>query len=182
MQALKISIVEGAVVFGVKSSTRPPTHQSRILFLDRDGVLNVDTGYPKLPGIKMRHEIIHRITDFIASRCISHVYIVSNQSGVALGKIRLREAVDAMIFILDGCSRLGLHIDGFCFDMTHPLKSRFRRLARHSSYRKPGSGMLDLLSPAGINASNLYLWGDKQTDLIAGLVHGIPPANLTLVS
>ena len=105
------------------------------IFLDRDGVLNVDRGY------------VHRIEDFawlpgaidaikIANDRDWLVFVVTNQSGVARGlydEERVRFLHDHMQQEL---RRHGAHIDDFRYCPYHP-EATVAKYAQASTWRKP---------------------------------------------
>lgn len=152
-----------------------------ILFLDRDGVLNVDTGYPKSADILIIKDNIIRIKDFVRMNDIDHVIIVSNQSGVARGYFSAKEAAETMDLVIDTCHELGLKIQRYIFAITHPTKALYSYLKRESTYRKPNSGMLRHFVCDSHPKHLLYLWGDKESDMMAALDFGIPPSNISII-
>jgi D-glycero-D-manno-heptose 1,7-bisphosphate phosphatase len=143
-------------------------------FLDRDGVINVDTGYP------------HRIEDLIwvegAKRAILRlneagflVIVVTNQSGVGRGLFTL-EQVDLFHKHLNReLQAVGAHIDDFFSCPFHPdaVIDAFR-VTDHPD-RKPNPGMiLRAVAEHHIDLTRSFLIGDKASDMHAAQNAGIP--------
>ena len=110
------------------------------LFLDRDGVINVDKGY------------VSRIEDFEwvdgAAETIAafnkrgwFVFVVTNQSGIARGYYT-EEAMHALhAFMAEELAAYGTEIDRFYHAPWHE-EGEIARYRRKSIDRKPGPGML----------------------------------------
>ena len=143
-------------------------------FLDRDGVLIEDTGYPHDPAavrwIAGAAEAVARL-----NREGFFVFVVNNQSGVARGlypeeqvhalhrwmAARLAEAAGARVDAFEHCPH---HPDA-------PLPA-FRRDCRR---RKPAPGMVeDLLRDWPVERAGSFLIGDKPSDLAAAEAAGLP--------
>jgi D-glycero-D-manno-heptose 1,7-bisphosphate phosphatase len=142
-------------------------------FLDRDGVINIDIGYP------------HRIEDFRfvegAVKAIARlnangylVVVVTNQSGVARG---LFEEADMHIFhahMQKQLSRYGARINAFYFCPYHPQATVERYRCDHPD-RKPNAGMIErAIKDLSIDRSRSFLIGDRDTDIQAAQAAGIP--------
>lgn len=143
------------------------------LFLDRDGTINVDTGYPDDPAkMVLRDGIVPVIA--AANRGNIPVVIVSNQSGIARGYFGWKEfgAVNGRV--------LELLADGNAFvDMVlacayHEAGSGPLAIADHPM-RKPNPGMLiEARKRLGINLKRSLIVGDKPADMQAGQRAGLP--------
>jgi D-glycero-D-manno-heptose 1,7-bisphosphate phosphatase len=142
------------------------------LFLDRDGVLNVDTGYPHRP-----EHLIFTPTATAAVRLANEagrlVIVVTNQSGVARGLFglddvdRFHEAMQARL------AEAGARIDAFYICPFHPEGSvtAFRR--EHKD-RKPAPGMiLRALAEWPIERERSLMIGDRSRDIAAADAAGI---------
>ena len=157
----------------------------RILFLDRDGVINIDTGYPGPQHLQYNENIIRLIKEYQENYLIDSCFIVTNQSGVARGLLTYREAICATHLCHQYLLKNNIPVVGYCIDFTHPEKSVFRRLSGFSNFRKPNSGMITL---AGNKISTKYdpkecfLIGDKPTDIQAALSAGIPVDHTLLLA
>ena len=142
------------------------------LFLDRDGVINEDTGYPRSPDEIV---LIERIVPLIceANRQNMPVIVVSNQSGVGRGYMgwddyvavtdhveALLSARQAKLDCLLACAYHGDAKPPYAID-DHPL-------------RKPNPGMLlrgATLTGADVRASVIV--GDRASDMEAGRRAGL---------
>jgi D-glycero-D-manno-heptose 1,7-bisphosphate phosphatase len=134
------------------------------VFLDRDGVLNVDRGYTFRPeDLKMIP------TAAAAVRLLNdagfYVFVVSNQSGVARG-FYSEAAVDLFNkHIQDILKGEGAHIDAFYYCPHHP-DGVIKELAIRCRCRKPAAGLLEQAARDWpIDLSRSFLIGDKDDDL-----------------
>jgi D-glycero-D-manno-heptose 1,7-bisphosphate phosphatase len=142
------------------------------LFLDRDGTINVDTGYPDDPAdIALRPEILPVIRT--ANLAGLPAIIVSNQSGIARGYFGWPEfaAVNARLLALlepEQC-----HIDMVLACAYHSSGTGELAIGDHPM-RKPNPGMLlrarDLL---GVTLGRSIIVGDKADDMEAGRRAGL---------
>jgi len=144
----------------------------RALFLDRDGVINVDHGYV---GTRERFEWMPGALAAIARAAALgwRVFVVTNQSGVARGLYTeddVRRLHDGMV--LDIVAASG-RIDDIRYCPYHPdaVITAYRRA---SDWRKPAPGMiLDLLRAWNLDPARALLVGDQQTDLQAAAAAGV---------
>ena len=142
------------------------------LFLDRDGVCNVDHGwvgtqerFEWIPGAKAAIRMAHAQG--------WHVFIVTNQAGVARG-LYDETAIQALHGWMQGeVLRDGGTIDDVRYCPFHPdaVVPAYRRV---SSWRKPAPGMiLDLLRAWQLDPARCALIGDRPTDLAAAAAAGV---------
>jgi D-glycero-D-manno-heptose 1,7-bisphosphate phosphatase len=143
------------------------------VFLDRDGVLNVDHGYVH------RSDQIDWIPGAIAAvRALNDLgyraVVATNQAGVAHGHYE-EEAVHALhAWMQDELAKHGAFIDAFYHCPYHP-EGRVERFRLSHIDRKPGPGMiLRALADLEIDKDRSFLIGDKQTDIAAAEAAGIP--------
>ena len=144
-------------------------------FLDRDGVLIEDTGYPHDPAAVQwmagAPEAVARL-----NREGFFVFVVTNQSGVARGLYREAEvhALHRWMKAQLAAAAAGARIDAFEHCPHHPeaLLPAFRRDCRR---RKPAPGMIeDLLRAWPVERAGSFLIGDKPSDLAAAAAAGLP--------
>ena len=79
-------------------------YSDSIIFLDRDGVLNKDTGYiDSIERVEILYENIQFISNYIKKKkCIKPNYvIISNQSGIARGLISIKKGFEIMDYIVN---------------------------------------------------------------------------------
>ena len=145
----------------------------RAVFLDRDGVLNVDHGYVHRP------DQIDWIPGAIAAvRSLNdlgyRVVVVTNQAGVAHGHYE-EEAVHVLhAWMRDELAVHGAFIDAFYYSPYHP-DGKVERFRLDHIDRKPGPGMiLRALADLEIDKEKSFLIGDKQSDIAAAKAAGIP--------
>lgn len=141
-------------------------------FLDRDGVINMDTGYPhrveELVFTPTAIAGVHRLNQagFL-------VIVVTNQSGVARGLFKLADVERFHVEIQRRLAAHDAHIDAFYVAPWHPDGTVARYAVEHDD-RKPGSGMLlRALAEWPIDAKASFLIGDKPSDLEAARRAGI---------
>lgn len=142
-------------------------------FLDRDGVINVDTGYPHRPeDLRLTPSAAEGIR--LLNLAGYWVIVVTNQSGVARGLFGMAE-VDA--FHAHLAARLagqGAAIDAFYSCPYHPDATVAEWRADHED-RKPRPGMLlRAFSEWPIAREGSFLIGDKPSDLAAAGAVGLP--------
>lgn len=144
----------------------------RALFLDRDGVINVDSGYlwrPMdfvfLPGV------------FDACRRVQAagfaLIVVTNQSGIGRG-LYTEDDFWALTDWMHGEFRKNdVTIEGVFFAPTHPTLG-VGDYRRESPDRKPGPGMLyRARDEHDLDLSVSVLIGDRETDIEAALAAGL---------
>ena len=150
----------------------PDLLHRRALFLDRDGVVNVDHGYV---GSRDRFEWTPGSLEAIreATDAGWHVFIVTNQSGVARGLYDEAAVMTLHDWVSDEARRAGGTIDDIRYCPFHEdaVVPEYRRA---SDWRKPGPGMLlDLIRAWELDPSRCVLVGDQPTDMAAADAAGI---------
>jgi len=141
-------------------------------FLDRDGVLNRDTGYvhcPEefdwMPGAK-------RAVRYLNDRGYL-VFVVTNQAGIARGYYRPDDVFSLHGWVNKKLKKSGAHIDRFYFCPHHP-EAGDGEYTRVCDCRKPAPGMiLAGLDEWPVDPAASFLIGDNQTDVEAAGRAGI---------
>ena len=142
-------------------------------FLDRDGVLIEDTGFPHRP------EAARLVPGaWAAVRRLNHagffVAVVTNQSGVARGMYDEAQVARMHLWLRDGARAAGARLDGFAHCPFHPTEGQ-GAYRRESPRRKPGPGMVeDFLAFFPLRRDGSFLIGDRGTDMAAAAAAGIP--------
>jgi D-glycero-D-manno-heptose 1,7-bisphosphate phosphatase len=142
------------------------------LFLDRDGVLNVDHGYV---GSQDRWEWVEGAREAVALATAHgwHVFVVTNQAGVARGLYGVQEVDSLLAWLSDELRRAGGTLDDFRYCPYH-TEARVDAWRRESDWRKPAPGMiLDLLKNWELDARRCLMVGDKDTDMQAAAAAGV---------
>ena len=144
----------------------------RALFLDRDGVINVDHGWV---GTRERFEFVPGALAAVraASDAGWHVFVVTNQSGIARG--HYSEAAFAALtgWMCDAFRAAGGTVDDVRYCPEHPeaVEPRYRVV---SDWRKPGPGMLhDLIGRWELDPARCVMVGDNETDMQAAAAAGV---------
>ena len=146
---------------------------TRALFLDRDGVINVDHGHV---GTLDRFEWVDGAREAVAFATQSgwRVFIVTNQSGVARGFYTEDDVRSLLIWIAEECTVYGGTIDDTRFCPYHP-EAPLEAYRRASDWRKPQPGMLlDLIRTWDLTPGRCVMIGDQPTDMAAAERAGIP--------
>ena len=142
------------------------------LFLDRDGVINVDRGYVHK---KEDVEFIDGIFELVAAavRAGYPVIVVTNQSGIGRG-LYGEEAFHALMGWMGGeFSSRGGRLDAVYFCPFHPEHGQ-GIYKRDSPERKPAPGMLLRAAVEhGLDLAGSILVGDSVSDVQAGEAAGI---------
>lgn len=138
----------------------------RALFLDRDGVINVDHGWV---GTRDRFEWIVGAREAVAHATKSgwRVFIVTNQSGVARGFYTEDDVRSLLAWITEECRSYGGTIDDFRYCPYHP-EAPMEAYRQAHGWRKPEPGMLlDLIGVWNLTPDHCVLVGDQGTDIQA---------------
>lgn len=142
------------------------------LFLDRDGVCNVDHGWV---GSRDRFEWMPGAKRAIAAATARgwHVFLVTNQSGVARGHYTEADVASLHRWMLDEVLAAGGTIDDVRFCPFHP-EATIAAYRTISDWRKPAPGMiLDLLRAWQLDRARCLMVGDQPTDMAAAAGAGI---------
>lgn len=137
----------------------------KAVFLDRDGVINVDTGH------------VHRIdqfvfTDFIFDLCRKYqqagylLFVVTNQAGIGKGLYDEQDFFSLTEYMLYEMKTQGIEITKVYYCPHKPED--------HCDCRKPMPGMfIKAIQDFGLNYEESIAIGDKLTDLEAAYAAGI---------
>jgi D-glycero-D-manno-heptose 1,7-bisphosphate phosphatase len=150
----------------------PALLRRRALFLDRDGVLNVDHGYV---GSRERFEWVEGALEAIchATRAGWHVFIVTNQSGVARGLYDEASVRALLDWIGDEARGSGGTVDDVRYCPYHPDGTEDAYRLAHP-WRKPEPGMLlDLIQCWDLDPGRAVMIGDQPSDMRAAAEAGV---------
>ena len=141
----------------------------KAVFLDKDGVINIDEGLPKSTTDP---SIYPYVGDTIA--CLNRkgykVFIVTNQSIVARGLITISQMADYFMELERNILRQ--NIDASIKDIyycPHHPNADVPKYKKNCDCRKPHSGLLlQAAIDYNIDLSKSYMVGDRISDVIAG--------------
>ncbi|WP_372882768.1 D-glycero-beta-D-manno-heptose 1,7-bisphosphate 7-phosphatase [Psychromonas sp.] len=144
----------------------------RAVFLDRDGVLNVDNGYVSNSD---DFQFIDGVID--ACRALKEkgylLVVITNQSGIARGYFTEEQFHNLTEWMDWSLADRGVDLDGIYYCPHHAEKG-LGEYKVDCDCRKPKPGMLlSAIEDLGIDASQSILVGDKVSDLQAGLAAGV---------
>lgn len=142
------------------------------VFLDRDGTINVDTGYPSEPRqIVLRDQIVPVIQ--AANQAGLPAIIVTNQSGIARGYFGWDVFADVNNRVLDLLAERNCFIDMVLACAYHETGEGVLAANDHPM-RKPNPGML-LTAAARLDLDLVgsIMLGDKEADIEAGRRAGL---------
>jgi D-glycero-D-manno-heptose 1,7-bisphosphate phosphatase len=138
----------------------------KAVFLDRDGVINVERGYT------------HQLSDFVILPDLMEVLqllqekgyllvVVSNQSGIAKGLYKQDEVEVLHKFMVDEFSKNGIVLSEIYYCVHHPDIGK-------CICRKPDSLFVEkALARFDIDAKQSYFIGDKERDTEAAEKAGV---------
>ncbi|MDA8153969.1 MAG: HAD family hydrolase [Acidithiobacillus sp.] len=144
----------------------------RALFLDRDGVVNIDKGYVYR---KKDIEFVDGIFDLVRlAKSLDYlVIVVTNQAGIGRGYYSTEQFWSLMEWISERFCRYGGALDGTYFCPDHPIYG-VGEYKRASLCRKPAPGMLlSAIRDWDIDEGKSILIGDKISDIQAGNTAGV---------
>ncbi len=131
--------------------------KSKALFLDRDGVINIDYGYVyKIENFEFMEGIFDLLKLFI--KYDYKLFIVTNQSGIGRGYYSDDDFLLLTRWMLNEFQKRDIHIESVEYCNHAPEKK--------CNCRKPKTGMMEnILSKYNIELENSWLIGDKQSDI-----------------
>jgi D-glycero-D-manno-heptose 1,7-bisphosphate phosphatase len=143
------------------------------LILDRDGVVNIDTGYlHRIEDCRFVPGIFDLVRGF-AERGFA-IVVATNQSGIGRGyytEADFRTLMGWMDAEFRRAAGTGFDAVYHCPD--HPTEG-VGPYRRDNPWRKPGAGMaLQAIADLGLDPASSWAVGDKPTDLAAAATAGI---------
>lgn len=136
------------------------------IFLDRDGVLNIE-GYI---GKKEQYHFLPGVIPALQrATAVGHPLImITNQAGIAKGKFSKEDYLTLSAWLVNHLSEQGITLQAI-YACPHHAKATVSEYARVCPARKPGTGMLEQAAKDfGIDLSQSYFIGDKTSDILAG--------------
>ena len=132
---------------------------NKVLFLDRDGVINVDTGYVyEIDKFVFMPRIFELCNYFIEKKF--KIIIVTNQSGIGRGYYDLRAFFKINDWMIKQFQNQGIEILDVFFCPHTPEEN--------CDCRKPKSKLFNLaIQKYDIDTNNSWMIGDKESDIVA---------------
>ncbi|MBN1981425.1 MAG: HAD family hydrolase [Chitinivibrionales bacterium] len=139
--------------------------KKKAVFLDRDGVINEDSGYPYLP-----EHIVFKPGIFEFCRAVEAkgyiLIVVTNQAGIAYGYFGEKEVDELHEWMVQQFKDQEITIHKFYYCPFHE-KAVIERFRRKSEDRKPNPGMvLKASREFNIDIGQSIMIGDKESDRI----------------
>ena len=146
--------------------------QPRAIFLDRDGVINIDHGYVHSVD---NFDFIDGIFDLVRAAHAKNlkVVVVTNQAGIGRGFYSVQQFHQLTSWMCKEFMNAGAPIDKVYFSPFHPTEG-LDEYKKDDFSRKPNPGMiLQAQQELGLNLANSMLIGDKARDIQAGISAGL---------
>lgn len=144
----------------------------KAVFLDRDGVINVDVAYlyetSNFQWVKGANEAISYLTKLGYT-----IFVVTNQSGIARGYYSEEQMNVLHAFIKNEALKKGGKIEKF-YHCPHHKEGKIKEFAIDCECRKPKPGMLlKAMQEYDINKAESFMIGDKPGDVEAAEAAGL---------
>lgn len=155
-------------------------NRSKAIFLDRDGVLNVDLGYTYKPAdLRLVNGAVEGLKELIGLGY--KLVVITNQSGIARGLFDLPQV---QAFHTELLRQIQAEIPGFTFDAImicpHHPDGKIPEFAIECECRKPGIKLVaDAALNLNIDLSRSWLIGDKDSDIDCAINAGMRGIQVT---
>lgn len=145
---------------------------NKAIFLDRDGVINIDKDYvSRIEDFEFKEGIFPLLHHF--QNLGYHLFIVTNQSGIGRGYYSLEDFHTLNDWMLDAFEKEKISIHEVFYCPHAPGEA--------CTCRKPSPGMItQAASRYEIDLSHSWMIGDKESDIGAGRNAGVKETILVL--
>ena len=132
-------------------------------FLDRDGVINYDSGYVhKIKDFKFRPNVINGLK-FLKSKNY-YIFLITNQAGIGKGIYTIDQFYKLQKDIKIILQKKNIFFDDINFCPFHPA-AKIKKYRKKTELRKPGNLMIkQIQNKWHINLNKSFMIGDKITD------------------
>jgi D-glycero-D-manno-heptose 1,7-bisphosphate phosphatase len=169
---MSASSAAGAASAANAGGTAGSAPRRRAVFVDRDGVINVESGF--LHRIEQFEFLPGSIAGLARLQAAGYLLVViTNQSGIARGLYAEEDYRRLTAYMQQRLSAAGVHLDAIehCPHLPDALLSRYRI---ECDCRKPLPGMLlRAASALNIDLPGSILVGDRGSDIQAGRSAGV---------
>ena len=141
------------------------------LFLDRDGIINIDYGFvSEKENFKFQDDIFD-LCQFFKSLDF-RIIIITNQSGIGRGLFTVDKFHTLTNWMLEAFEERGIRVDLVLASALDPNNSSASEFEKN--FRKPGPGMLIAAQEIfQLDLEHSLLIGDRETDIQAGKIAGV---------
>jgi D-glycero-D-manno-heptose 1,7-bisphosphate phosphatase len=149
-----------------------PLNRRPALFLDRDGVINIDHAYVYKPE---QFEFVDGIFELCrtAKQFGYLIFVITNQAGIGRGYYTEQDFFKLTEWMCGVFNAQGVDVDKVYFCPSHP-EHGIGQYKVDSPNRKPGPGMiLQAADEFDVDLAKSVLLGDKETDIQAGFAAGV---------
>lgn len=146
--------------------------KAKAVFLDRDGVLNVDVDYLyKIDDFQWVDEAPEALVYLVKQGY--HLFVVTNQSGIARGYYTVDDMQQLHAHMQQELQKYGVLIEKFYY-CPHHQEGKVAEYAIECDCRKPKPGMLlQAMAEYAIDKEQSFLIGDSKRDIEAAQAAGI---------
>lgn len=144
----------------------------RALFLDRDGVINLDVGYAYHPNqIEFVPGIFEFCEKFQAAKYL--LIVVTNQSGIGRGYYTESQFLHLSKWMADQFEQHNVFLKRTYYCPHHPVHAKGKYLQK-CGCRKPAPGLIiEAINDYNIDPNTSIFIGDKESDMQAANSAGI---------
>jgi D-glycero-D-manno-heptose 1,7-bisphosphate phosphatase len=144
----------------------------RGLLLDRDGVINHDSGYVgRIADCRFLDGIFELTREFADRGFV--IAILTNQSGIGRGYFTEADFAALMGWMREEFARRAIEIAAVYHCPDHPTEG-LGAYRRDNPWRKPGAGMfLQAQADLSLDMARSWAIGDKPSDMAAGRAAGV---------
>lgn len=147
-------------------------NKTRALFLDRDGVINIDHGYVHTED---NFEFVEGIFELCktASELGYKIFVITNQAGIGRGYYTEDQFDEISAWMREVFKSRDIKISKVYYCPYHP-EHGVGKYKKHALCRKPEPGMiLQAQQEFNIDLANSILVGDNESDIQAGINAGV---------